>query len=67
MDCRPEERRLQVHEEGRLSTLEYILCAAFLGMSGLAMYYKAQFDQADEFVWFIVSEIERIMEEESDA
>lgn len=44
--------------------LHWLFLSAALIFAGLAQWYKVKSDQAEEWVWFIVSEVEKVIEDD---
>lgn len=44
--------------------MTYLLGVAFIVMTFLALWYKARADRAEEWVWYIVSEVEKAIEDD---
>jgi hypothetical protein len=47
--------------------MQYLAWIAFTAMSVVALWYKVRAERAEEWVYFIQSEIERLIEEDQES
>lgn len=50
-----------------MTGLEWLLLAALIGVGGMGQYYKDRAQRAEEWVWYIQSEIDRLVEEDRES